>query len=294
MNQQIKRLEAEVASFRMKMSQPQAQENNGEVSENVDKVKTMNQLNLEPGTGVIIEIGLRDVMITPLGPKSFVLGVEASMDSVVDFLLPKYRETPNTAIICAAVFDTDGLSVFQQMDKWTAANTLVVDAGLSKYKEDFKITSQSPVATIKLDHLIDAIPDHSRLDLLKVDVQGVNFNVLKSAGVKLLRARAIFSECTRNSTKPTGETGVDLYGNVEDLCENHRSYLEKLGFVYLGHFIENEEDASGDQAFAHPDFLERAKPCVKTLGGVMGKADTGEREDLGHIESCLGVVMMDE
>ena len=267
-----------------------------EVSEQaVNKVNTMNQLNVEPGTGVTIEIGLHNHMMSPHGPKSFILGVEASMDSIVDLLLPQYRNKPNTAILNAAVFDTDGLSVFQLMSGWTASNTLVVDAGLSKLESRFKVTSQDPVATITLDHLIDAVPDHSRLDLLKVDVQGVNYNVLKSAGKKILRARAVFSECTRDNKKLElgGETSVDIYGNSEDLCGNHKSYMENMGFVYLGHFVESETDLSGDQAFAHPDFLERAKPCIKTMGGTMNKQDRGERKDLGDVEDCLGAMMLD-
>lgn len=249
------------------------------------RVKTTHKLMVQPGTGVIIEIGLHNQMLSPIGPNSFVLGVEASLDSIIENMGP-YRKVPQTSILNAAVFDRDGLSVFQEMDGWTAASTLVVDAGLEKWEGgQFAITRQTPVATIKLGHLIDSIPEHSRLDLLKVDVQGVNYNVLAGAGDKIKRARSVFTECTRDAIKQNGFTSVELFGNEDDLCSNIRSYMETMGFVYIGHWVEGFGDASGDIAFVAKQYVDLVRSC---FADEIGNINTIKDE---NIPTCMAKAM---
>jgi FkbM family methyltransferase len=85
---------------------------------------------------------------------------------------------------------TAGIPLWPQVrEGWTAANSLVADTSLDSQAAKFKVTKQVPTPTLRLSHLIDAIPPTARFDMLKIDVQGVNYNVITSAGEEIKRAR---------------------------------------------------------------------------------------------------------
>jgi hypothetical protein len=75
------------------------------------------------------------------------------------------------------------------MDAWTASNSLVYNPKNMYGK--FKYTDKLITPTLRLEHIRNTIPENTAIDLIKIDVQGVNINVLRSAGDALLRARSV-------------------------------------------------------------------------------------------------------
>lgn len=236
----------------------------------------------EKNPSVAIEIGLHNTVMAPLGPENHVIGIEASLQTIYQ----QWRNLakPGVLLLNAAMFDRDALSVFQVREGWPAANSLVTNTDLDKIAARFQVTKQDPVATLRLEHVFDAIPKSTRIDILKVDVQGVNWNVITSAGSEIARARSVFTECTRDHTNKDGETGVATYGNKDDICENIRQHLENHGFTYLGMFVEGMDDVSADIMLVKKSCLELAKPCAGSTFGAIGFKNTGP-------EKCLGRVM---
>ena len=221
---------------------------------------TLTTFKWEEDSHVIIEVGLHNTVMSPKGNNHHVIGIEASLDSLVKHFTGKIK-TPNLHLLNAAIYDKDGIALFNVMDAWTASNSLVYNPKNMYGK--FKYSKQLLTSTLRLEHICNAIPENTAIDLIKIDVQGVNINVLRSAGDTLLRARSIFTECTRESTMAGGISngatpgGVKFYGNVEDVCENVKDFMvNEMGFVYIGHWTESKADASGDMAFVHPNFID--------------------------------------
>lgn len=72
------------------------------------------------------------------------------------------------------------VGVFQVREGWPAANSLVTNTDLDKIAPRFKVTKQDPVATLRLAHVFRSIPETTRIDLLKVDVQGTDRHAYSS------------------------------------------------------------------------------------------------------------------
>jgi FkbM family methyltransferase len=80
-----------------------------------------------------------------------------------------------------------------------------------------------PVLTLKM--LLDAIPPHLRIVVLKTDMQGFDFTAVAAAGRTVLRAERVLAEVTCN------DFTFNPRAPSNDLQRDWLPYMEELGFV---------------------------------------------------------------
>lgn len=144
------------------------------------------QRSLKPQSNCI-DIGchigeILDLMIkgAPLGKK---IGFEP-IPVLFSFLTGKYSNDPNVAIYPTALYDQAGTTTFQHVLNAPAYS------GIKKRKYDGKHVEidQITVETNLLDHFI---PDDLHIDLIKIDVEGAEFKVMKGAVATLKRCKPV-------------------------------------------------------------------------------------------------------
>jgi len=139
------------------------------------------QRSLKPDSNCI-DIGchkgeILDLMIkaAPLGRK---IGFEP-IPELYQLLTTRYSEDPLVTIYPTALYDRTGTTTFQHVLNAPAYS------GIKKRKYDGKHVEIEQI-TVETDLLDNIIPDNLRIDLLKIDVEGAEFRVMKG-GVSTLR-----------------------------------------------------------------------------------------------------------
>jgi FkbM family methyltransferase len=144
------------------------------------------QRSLKPDSNCI-DIGchkgeILDLMIkgAPNGKK---IGFEP-IPELYQFLTAKYSEDPSIAIFPTALYDQTGTTTFQHVLNAPAYS------GIKKRKYDGKHVDidQITVETGLLDHFI---PDDLHIDLIKIDVEGAEFKVMKGGRATLRRCKPV-------------------------------------------------------------------------------------------------------
>lgn len=109
-----------------------------------------------------------------------------------------------------------------------------------------RVRNMEHVCTISLARVIDLIPDHLAIELLKVDAQGFDLEVVKSAGERLHRIDKIIIEAqdeTADGRNMLSRAGVTRQAATEWL--NRNGYVMDLEHSYL----ENEAIMEWNLAF---------------------------------------------
>jgi len=114
----------------------------------------------------------------------------------------------------------------ETMDFYITAN-MPDCSSLKKPKSDFtEIDSIVKVPVFNLKDFLDLLPDDKIVDYIKIDVQGVDLEVLKGAGSHLSN-RVVFV---------TAEPETKQYDDcIDNTAENITSYMESQGFIRVGH-----------------------------------------------------------
>jgi len=142
--------------------------------------------SLKPGSNCI-DIGchkgeILDLMIkdAPLGKK---FGFEP-IPELCDFLYEKYKSDPTVTIHPVALYDKAGTTTFQHVLNAPAYS------GIKKRKYDGKNVDivQITVESGLLDHYI---PADLQIDLVKIDVEGAEFKVMKGGVETLKRCKPV-------------------------------------------------------------------------------------------------------
>ena len=105
------------------------------------------------------------------------------------------------------------------------------------------ISSTSGVAVLRLDSILRLIPSTIRIELLKVDAQGVDLAVVQSAGAELKRIETLIVEVQ--------ESKANLLYRDQPGATETRSWIEKNGFRYDAEYsyMENAEIAEANYVF---------------------------------------------
>jgi FkbM family methyltransferase len=99
------------------------------------------------------------------------------------------------------------------------------DKDIEKIKEVTKLTSIKKIKTIKLEKLLDSL-NFKEIDFMSIDVEGLDFEVLKSNNWSKYRPKVIVTE--------TFSEGLDLLSN-----NNVYQFMSKEGYRFLCNTVTN-------------------------------------------------------
>ena len=110
------------------------------------------------------------------------------------------------------------------------------------------------VPVIRLEDVLNAVPEGVSIAYVKTDVQGVDLQVLQSAGESLRRVERVRSEVTN----------LGAYRKLDGkgmATENEmKTYLEKMGFDLIG-----EAGVQADRGWLDQIYLNRRRAWVDRL-----------------------------
>lgn len=134
-----------------------------------------------------IDIGCHKGEILDLMIKGAPKGVKYAFEPIpdlYDFLTGKYRHDPTVRISNIALYDQAGSTTFQHVLNAPAYS------GIKKRKYDGKQVEirQIEVQTALLDQVI---PADKKIDLIKIDVEGAEFRVMKGSAETLRRSKPV-------------------------------------------------------------------------------------------------------
>ncbi len=115
----------------------------------------------------------------------------------------RFRALPNYHVVPMAVSEADGFAAFHLNANSAASSLLPFDEERLRQwvgGEDLKTQAEATVPTIRLDSFLRGL-DLCQVDFLKIDTQGSDFAVVRSAGDKLSRFRKIKLEVTVTPTQ---------------------------------------------------------------------------------------------
>ncbi|MEI7980134.1 MAG: FkbM family methyltransferase [Bacteroidota bacterium] len=163
------------------------------------------RLTLKPDSNCI-DIGchkgeILDLMIHG-APRGHKFGFEP-IPELYHFLTEKYKSDPTIYINPTALYDKTGTTTFQHVINAPAYS------GIKKRKYDGKNVNieQISVTTGLLD---DILPSGTSVDLIKIDVEGAEFQVMKGASATLKRCKPVV-------IFEFGLGAADFYGSTPDL-----------------------------------------------------------------------------
>jgi FkbM family methyltransferase len=134
-----------------------------------------------------IDIGCHEGEILDLIIKGAPLGKKIGFEPIPElfnFLLQKYKNDPQVTIYPTALYDSKGSVAFHHVLNAPAYS------GIRKRKYDGMHVdiNRITVETDLLDHLI---PEDLPVDLMKIDVEGAEFNVMKGAVKTIKRCKPV-------------------------------------------------------------------------------------------------------
>lgn len=95
---------------------------------------------------------------------------------------------------------------------------------LSKFSKSYNSNSY-PVETTTLDELIQRFPIFNEVDLVSIDVEGLEDNVLKGAGDSLMKAKIIIIE--------TDKSNLEEIINHHSLRNHYSAYFNNINLILL-------------------------------------------------------------
>ncbi|MCB0323864.1 MAG: FkbM family methyltransferase [Bdellovibrionales bacterium] len=122
-----------------------------------------------------------------------------------------------------ALDENEGTAIFH-----VASNNLWSSLSESlpgRYESESRTVREFPVEVLRLERIMQMIPEHLPIELLKVDVQGKDLEVLKSAGNHLRRVQLLDVEVVIDAIYE-GDGGDSIAPK-----ERFDSYLARYGFV---------------------------------------------------------------
>lgn len=152
-----------------------------------------------------------------------------------------YKNTAN--IFPYALSDRNGVSTFQFVKNAPAYS------GLKRRRYDIQNPEIEEIQ-VELRTLDQIVPENEKIQLIKIDVEGGEFDVLKGAQKLLLKNKpVIIFECGKGSSDYYGATPIDLYNFIIDAIGlgiyTLKAYVKQEGALTLDDFTRyynsNEE-----------------------------------------------------
>lgn len=105
------------------------------------------------------------------------------------------------------------------------------------------------VPVLRLEDVLERIPPEISIDYIKTDVQGVDLQVLESAGEHLRRARRVRAEVINEAIY--GDVGEDKTGTEREFV----AFMKGMGFRFIG-----DVDIAPGRNWLDKDFVNEALP----------------------------------
>jgi len=188
----------------------------------VSKATVRSLIDFPPGTkGVIINVGSNTN--PPVPPASNLSIVVLAVEPVLATALKIDRHGGRTLVLCAAVASGQPrLGAFHVYNKNGVSSSLSAASVKSFWNKGF--SQILPVPIISLELLLDSVPQGIDVVHLKTDMQGYDFDAIKSAGKRLREIPTIFSEVYCR--------GQSKYEGVKnDLQLDWVQYMDEMGFT---------------------------------------------------------------
>lgn len=163
------------------------------------------RLTLKPGSNCI-DIGCHKGEILDLMIKGAPRGRKFGFEPIPELfhvLTEKYRSDPTVSINPTALYDKTGTTTFQHVLNAPAYS------GIKKRKYDGKNVHIEQIS-VRTGLLDDVIPEETSIDLIKIDVEGAEFQVMKGALATLKRCKPVV-------IFEFGLGAADFYGSTPDL-----------------------------------------------------------------------------
>ena len=177
-------------------------------------------------SGIWIDVGAH------LGEKTFHFALENpklmvyAFEPNIEVALKRMGLLPNFVVIPMAVSEQDGCVDFYVNTYDQCSSILPIDPNVARNwieNTDLAVQNRICVPTIRLDTFLDLLKI-PKIDYLKIDAQGADFSVIKSAGQRLQDIQKITFEVQT--------TNIPLYIGASRKDETV-TYLEKSGFTFL-------------------------------------------------------------
>lgn len=163
-----------------------------------------------------------------------------------------WPNVPNLITIPFAIYSKEGSMTFH-VNAYQATSSLLPSAADSRFDVATRTVEERPVTVIRLDRIMSRIPTGTCIEFLKTDVQGVDLQVLQSAGAEIKRVKVIRTEV---SIRPMYEK----QGESMSTREEFETYLAELGFHELG--VSGDRPVDGKIAFVNLDFGREDWECA--------------------------------
>ena len=139
---------------------------------------------------------------------------------------------PNDTAVCAAVSDEEKEVTFYEFDMDEIST---IDADFyAMNKDQQRVNRQTTLTTRTLNSImVENLPSETSIDLLSIDVEGHDFNVLKSIDLKMYRPKLIVIEM--HDFALTNPTANDVYNFLVEHNYRLAGYA-----IWNGYFVANE------------------------------------------------------
>ncbi|KAL0485067.1 valine tRS [Acrasis kona] len=168
-----------------------------------------------------------DPVLPPADDKSImVIGFEPNLDLLERVRVNKYERLQ---VIPAAVANFHGVGSFRLSNNGGASSSL---AKFVPRAEKLDSGEVSFVPIVRLEDIMKQIPRHINVESIKIDAQGFDLEVIKSAGEFVTRFTTITAEIVANDD-------LAYYKDVDNSRKSWMAYMTKYGFK------KEHEDCNG-------------------------------------------------
>ncbi|CAF1263399.1 unnamed protein product [Adineta ricciae] len=158
-----------------------------------------------------------------------------AIDPNIDFY-SSLSKIPRLIPIIAAIFPTEGTRAFYEYQGSGCSSLLEPNANIDRklaiyewFRPCTKVTKITGVSTLRLETILSIIDPRLSIELLKVDAQGVDLDVVKSAGKLLKRIDKVIIEIQLDDEKRNNSN--ILYKNANSASET-LEYMKANGFTF--------------------------------------------------------------
>ena len=186
----------------------------------------------------------------------FVIAIDPNVKVHADL-----SKIPRLISIIAAIFSTEGTQLFYEYGGEGCSSLLKpnrnFDHAFSSYtwfKPCTEVKETTGTSTIRLESIISLINPRYEIELLKIDAQGVDLEVVKSAGKHLKRIRKIILE-TQDEVMKNGSSNI-LYKDA-NTAKLTKEWMEDNGYVFNKEQsdIENESISEYNHVYDRSDSI---------------------------------------
>jgi FkbM family methyltransferase len=166
---------------------------------------------------VWINVGTHtDPLLPPDNDKSvMVIGFEPNLE-----LIRRITPHERVYIVPAAVGNFEGVAAFHLSNNDGSSSSL---AQFHDHAAKLNSGKSSYVPVVRLDSILQQIPDHIKVDKIKIDAQGFDLEVIKSAGSQLHRFKSIIGEVVVNED-------LAYYKDVDNSRKSWLAFMGKNGY----------------------------------------------------------------